>query len=60
VVSIVGPDDKEFARGIVNYSSEEINLIKGLKTTQIKKVLGYIRRKEVVVRKLMHIIGEVN
>ncbi|MBS7654600.1 MAG: glutamate 5-kinase [Candidatus Bathyarchaeia archaeon] len=60
VVSIMGPDDKEFARGIVNYSSEEINLIKGLKTTQIKKVLGYIRRKEVIVRKLMHIVGEVN
>lgn len=55
VVSIVGPDDKEFARGIVNYSSEEINLIKGLKTSQIKKVLGYIRRKEIIVRKLMHI-----
>ena len=58
VVSIVGPDDKEFARGIVNYSSEEINLIKGLKTSQIKKVLGYIRRKEIIVRKLMHIINK--
>lgn len=56
VVSIVGPDGKEFARGIVNYSSEEVNLIKGLKTQQIKKVLGYIRRKEVIVRKLMHIV----
>ncbi|MCD6470550.1 glutamate 5-kinase [Candidatus Bathyarchaeota archaeon] len=55
VVSIVGPDDKEFARGIVNYSSEEINLIKGLKTSQIKKVLGYIRRKEIIIRKLMYI-----
>ena len=57
VVSIVGPDDKEFARGIVNYSSEEINLIKGLKTSQIKKVLGYIRRKEIIIRKLMYIIS---
>lgn len=58
VVSIIGPDGREFARGIVNYSSEEINLIKGLKTSQIKKVLGYIRRKEIIIRKLMHIIGE--
>ncbi|MEM1581824.1 MAG: glutamate 5-kinase [Candidatus Bathyarchaeia archaeon] len=58
VISIVGPDDKEFARGITNYSSEEINLIKGLETVQIKKVLGYIRRKEVIIRKLMHVFGE--
>ncbi|MEM1602662.1 MAG: glutamate 5-kinase [Candidatus Bathyarchaeia archaeon] len=58
VVSIVGPDEKEFARGIVNYSSDEINLIKGLKTSQIKKVLGYIRRNEVIVRKLMYVFGE--
>ncbi|MCD6465016.1 glutamate 5-kinase [Candidatus Bathyarchaeota archaeon] len=58
VVSIIGPDEREFARGIVNYSSEEINLIKGLKTSQIKRVLGYIRRKEVIVRKLMYIFSE--
>jgi glutamate 5-kinase len=60
VVSIVGPDEKEFARGITNYSSDEINLIKGLRSTQIKKVLGYIRRKEIIVRKLMYVFGEVN
>ena len=60
VVSIIGPDNKEFARGIVNYSSEEINLIKGLKTSQIKKVLGYIRRKEVIVRKLMYVFSEAD
>lgn len=60
VVSIIGPDEKEFARGIVNYSSEEINLIKGLKTSQIKKVLGYIRRKEIIVRKLMYIFNEAD
>ncbi len=58
VVSIIGPDEREFARGIVNYSSEEINLIKGLKTSQIKRVLGYIRRKEIIVRKLMYIFSE--
>jgi len=60
VVSIVGPDEKEFARGITNYSSDEINLIKGLKTSQIKRVLGYIRRKEIIVRKLMYVFDEVN
>ncbi|MEM1585897.1 MAG: glutamate 5-kinase [Candidatus Bathyarchaeia archaeon] len=58
VVSILGPNGEEFARGIVNYSSDELNLIKGLRTSQIEKVLGYIRRKEVIVRKLMYVFGE--
>ncbi|MCD6539029.1 glutamate 5-kinase, partial [Candidatus Bathyarchaeota archaeon] len=53
VVSIVGPDGKEFARGISNYASEEINLIKGMNTKQIEKTLGYIRQKEIVSRKRM-------
>jgi len=57
VISILGPDGEEFARGIVNYSSDELNLIKGLRTSQIEKVLGYIRRKEVIVRKLMYVFG---
>jgi len=59
VVSLSAPNGKEFARGIVNYSSEEISLIKGLNTAQIRKVLGYIRQKEIVMRKLMHLIVEV-
>jgi glutamate 5-kinase len=58
VVSLVNSDEKEFARGIVNYSSDEINLIKGMNTPQIRKVLGYLRQKEIVNRKLMHLIEE--
>jgi glutamate 5-kinase len=57
VVGLVSEDDKEFARGVVNYSSEEINLIKGMKTSQIRKTLGYIRQKEIVIRKRMHLIN---
>ena len=51
VVSLVNQEGAEFARGNPNYNSGEINVIKGLKTSQIKKALGYIRRKEVVARK---------
>jgi len=51
VVSLAGPDGKEFARGIANYTSEEVNLIKGMNTSQIRKTLGYIRQKEIVIRK---------
>jgi glutamate 5-kinase len=58
VASLVSPDGKEFARGIVNYTSEEINLIKGLRTAQIRKALGYIRQKEIVIRKRMHLTEE--
>jgi glutamate 5-kinase len=56
VVSIVSSDRKEFGRGIVNYTSEEINLIKGMVTSNIIKNLGYIRQKEIIIRKRMHLI----
>ncbi|MCS7119974.1 MAG: glutamate 5-kinase [Nitrososphaerota archaeon] len=58
VVSISGMDGKEFARGITNYTSEEINLIKGMNTTRIRKILGYLRQKEIVTRKRMHLMLE--
>ncbi len=58
VVSLVGPDGKEFARGISNYTSEEINLIKGVKVSEIRKILGYIRQKEIVMRKRIHLMQE--
>jgi glutamate 5-kinase len=51
VVSLMDHDCIEFARGNPNYNSGEIKMVKGLKTNQIKKVLGYIRHKEVIARK---------
>jgi glutamate 5-kinase len=51
VVSLVDQMGIEFAKGNPNYNSAEINVIKGLKTNQIKKALGYICRQEVVARK---------
>jgi len=56
VVGIVGQDNVEFAKGNPNYYSGEINIIKGLKTNQIEKALGYIRRKEIIGHKNMHIV----
>jgi len=55
VVSLVGSEGNEFARGIANYSSDEINQIKGMNTSSINKTLGYIRQKEIVIRKRMHL-----
>jgi glutamate 5-kinase len=49
-VSCIGPRGKEFARGLVNYSTSELEKIKGLRTEQIEKVLGYKYSDEVIHR----------
>lgn len=41
---------KEFARGLVNYSAEELNRIKGLHTSKIEAVLGYKAYDEIIHR----------
>ncbi|MFA5363848.1 MAG: glutamate 5-kinase [Candidatus Bathyarchaeia archaeon] len=56
VISLVDQTGQEFAKGNPNYTSAEINVVKGLKTTQIKKALGYIRNKEVIARKNICIV----
>ncbi len=55
VVSLVGPEGDEFGRGTANYTSDEINQIKGMNTSSVKKALGYVRQKETVTRKRMHL-----
>lgn len=50
VVSVVGPEGLEFARGIVNYASWEIEKIKGKNTNQISAILGYKDYDEVIHR----------
>jgi len=49
-VSCLGPRGKEFARGLVNYSASELEKIRGLRSEQIEKVLGYKYSDEVVHR----------
>jgi glutamate 5-kinase len=50
VVSVVVPDRSEIARGVVNYSSEEIQLIMGKKTSKIEEILGEKDYDEVIHR----------
>jgi len=50
VVSLVGPDHAEFARGLVNYTAEEVERIKGVKTGEIERTLGYRHSDEVIHR----------
>ena len=52
-IAILSPGGKEIARGLTNYSSDEIRRIKGLKSSQIAKVLGEKPYDEVVHRNNM-------
>ncbi len=59
VVDIVDQErNVEFAKGNPNYNSDEVNMIKGLQVSDIKKKLGYIRTKEVIGRKKIHLVVE--
>ena len=49
-ILIVDNDGKESARGLTSFSSGEINKIKGLKSDQIEKILGYSSKSEIVHR----------
>lgn len=49
-VSCLGENGKEFARGLVNYSSDEIRKIQGHKSFEIEKILGYKFFDEVIHR----------
>lgn len=56
VVRLSGPDGEEFARGLSNYSAEEVGRIKGCQTTQIGAILGYDFYDEVVHRDNMALL----
>ena len=49
-VSCVGPDGREFARGLVNYSAAELQRIKGLHTSAIETTLQYKVSDEIIHR----------
>lgn len=48
VVSIADNDGIEFARGLTNYSSEEVSKIMGHSSSSFKDILGYKGRDEIV------------
>jgi glutamate 5-kinase len=59
VVSLVGEDNVEFAKGNPNYNSGDLNNIKGLQVTQVKKKLGTEKPREVIERRNIHLTVEV-
>jgi len=52
-VAVIDSAGAQIARGLTNYSSEQIELIKGIKTTQIAKVLGDKPYDEIIHRNNM-------
>ena len=49
-VRCVGPTGHEFARGLVNYTSSEVEKIKGVHTREIEQLLGYKGSDEIIHR----------
>jgi glutamate 5-kinase len=58
VVSIMDECKIEFARGNPNFSSGELNLIKGCQVTEVLKKLGSDKPKEAVEHRNIHLLGE--
>ncbi|MFN9236167.1 MAG: glutamate 5-kinase [Planctomyces sp.] len=50
LVGLQSPDGVEFARGLANYSSDEIRRIRGRRTDQIASALGHVPFGEVIHR----------
>jgi len=50
VVRVVGPDGTEVARGLANYSGEEMRRIKGCQSSEIERILGHRDYDEVIHR----------
>jgi len=47
-IKVLDLNNKEYARGLSSFSSNEIDKIKGRQSNQIKKILGYSSRDEVI------------
>ncbi|MBQ3509005.1 MAG: glutamate 5-kinase [Peptococcaceae bacterium] len=56
VVGIIDANGKEFARGITNYGTQELNRIKGQKSKDICPILGYKDFDEVIHRDNLSLI----
>ena len=56
VVEILTSDGRPIARGLVNYSSQEIQKLIGVHSTEIEKILGYSYGSEVIHRDNMALL----
>jgi len=57
VVSLFDSEGNEFAKGNPNFTSGELNLIKGLQVKEVRKKLGSQCPKEVIVHRNIHLMN---
>jgi len=58
LVTVLSKEEQEIARGLVNYSSEEIAMIKGCSTKDIISLLGHKHYDEVIHRDNLAVTSE--
>ena len=58
VINIVSKSGKKLGRGISAFSSKDLNLIKGYKSHDIERILGYRGREEVIHRDYLTLRGQ--
>jgi len=56
-VRCIGPNGREFARGLVNYTAAELDKIKGVHTREVERLLGYQASDEVIHRDDLVVLG---
>ncbi len=56
-VYCIDSDGNRIAKGLINYSSSEIDRIKGKRTTEIEKILGYKYSDEAIHRDNLVLLG---
>jgi len=50
MVVCVGPDGREVARGLINYSADEARKVAGKPSHDFEQILGYMDEKELIHR----------
>jgi glutamate 5-kinase len=60
VIAILGPDGAQVGKGITGYSSAELGLIRGKKTSEVEQILGRRVRAEVVDRDNFTPLGDAS
>lgn len=59
VISLIDSKGLEFAKGTPNFTSGELNIIKGLQVKEVRKRLGSECPKEVIEHRNIHLLEEV-
>lgn len=58
-IGCIGPDQREFARGLVAYDSRDCARIRGSNSTKIEEILGYHMGDEVIHRNDLVLLADV-